>query len=93
MNGVDVTVQQQDDDGGVVCTHRPPNTCFVTNLVPAVATAYEELGDFGPCRASVASEGRAATPDSRPRDSAGFAEGCVRPPSGGSLASTGHERH
>jgi hypothetical protein len=76
MNVIDVTVEQRDDGVGVVCTHQSPFSYFGTNLIPAVATAYEELGGSGRCRAIVlASEGRVATLDIRQSDSAGFAEG------------------
>jgi enoyl-CoA hydratase/carnithine racemase len=59
MSGADVTVEHHDDHVAVVCMHRPPNNYFDTTLLEEVATAYEELGRSGWCRAIVlASEGR-----------------------------------
>ncbi len=59
MSDTDVTSQRHDDHVGVVCLHRPPNNYFDTALIESVASAYEELGDAGWCRAIVlASEGR-----------------------------------
>jgi len=55
----DVTVEQEGAHVAVVCLHRPPNNYFDTGLVEAVASAYEDLGRSGWCRALVlASEGR-----------------------------------
>ncbi len=55
----DVTVEREGDHVAVVCLHRPPNNYFDTALVAAVASAYEELGAAGWCRAIVlAAEGK-----------------------------------
>jgi len=55
----DVTVEQEGAHVAVVCLHRPPNNYFDTELIDAVASAYEELGRSGWCRAVVlAAEGR-----------------------------------
>jgi enoyl-CoA hydratase/carnithine racemase len=59
MSGDDVTVEQHGAHTAVVCLRRPPNNYFDTALVEAVASAYEELGATGWCRAVVlAAEGR-----------------------------------
>ena len=55
----DVTVDQEGAHVGVVCLRRPPNNYFDTELIEALAQAYEQLDRSGWCRAIVlASEGR-----------------------------------
>ncbi len=55
----DVTVVPHGDHVAVVTLHRPPNNYFDTELIDAVATAYEALGASSWCRAVVlASEGK-----------------------------------
>jgi len=55
----DVTVERGGAHVAVVCLHRPPNNYFDTELIDSVASAYEELGRSGWCRAVVlAAEGR-----------------------------------
>ena len=59
MSTDDVTVEQEGAHVGIVCLHRPPNNYFDTELVEAVATAYEDLAVSDWCRAVVlAAEGR-----------------------------------
>jgi 2-(1,2-epoxy-1,2-dihydrophenyl)acetyl-CoA isomerase len=59
VNTGDVTMERHGQHVGVVCLHRPPNNYFDTELIEAVATAYEDLEGSGWCRAVVlASEGR-----------------------------------
>ena len=59
MSGTDITTERHGDHVGMVCLHRPPNNYFDTALIEGVASAYEELGESGWCRAIVlASEGR-----------------------------------
>ncbi len=59
MTTSDVTVDRAGEHVAVVCLHRPPNNYFDSPLVAAVATAYEELGATGWCRAIVlATEGK-----------------------------------
>jgi enoyl-CoA hydratase/carnithine racemase len=55
----DVTVDRRGDLVAIVTLRRPPNNFFDTELVDAVATAYEVLGESSWCRAVVlAAEGR-----------------------------------
>ncbi len=55
----DVTVERDGAHVAVVSLRRPPNNYFDTALIDSVASAYEELGRSGWCRAVVlASEGR-----------------------------------
>lgn len=55
----DVTIERHDEHVGVVTLRRPPNNFFDTDLVAAVAAAYEELDTGGWCRAIVlAAEGK-----------------------------------
>jgi enoyl-CoA hydratase/carnithine racemase len=61
MNGttLDVTVEQHGAHVAVVRLCRPPNNYFDTELIEALAAAYEQLDGSGWCRAIVlASEGR-----------------------------------
>jgi 2-(1,2-epoxy-1,2-dihydrophenyl)acetyl-CoA isomerase len=59
VSGHDVTSEQRGGHVGVVTLHRPPNNYFDTELIAAIAEAYEELDRSGWCRAIVlASEGR-----------------------------------
>jgi enoyl-CoA hydratase/carnithine racemase len=54
-----VTVAQHGEHVGVVCLNRPPNNFFDTELLTAVADAYESLDASGWCRAIVlGAEGR-----------------------------------
>jgi 2-(1,2-epoxy-1,2-dihydrophenyl)acetyl-CoA isomerase len=58
-NVPDLTVERHGEYVAVVCLRRPPNNYFDTSLVASIASAYEELGGAGWCRAIVlTSEGK-----------------------------------
>jgi enoyl-CoA hydratase/carnithine racemase len=55
----DLSVEHRGEHVALVCLHRPPNNYFDTELIAELATAYEELGRSGWCRAIVlAAEGK-----------------------------------